>query len=494
MATACLIPTHPRAAGWAERAMAELRDRQLATWSDENGGWREAPHYAMASYDCLVGCFLMAKNAGFGEPALDPRMRKIAEWFAKTSTPPDPALNGRRHLPPIGNTWVREGSGEFGLVSYLWRLRDPEFAAHMQWMHRQQGSLAVPGSGGFFPTLAGYRTLMRDEGIPVRAPNYGSELFPETGVVLRSGFPGPRETQLLLIAGRNHDHYDHDSGSFTLWGKGRVLADDFGYKGQAPGSEHSMLIAPDAPDSALMRLTAFATTEHLDFVHGVKRAEGRGTDIGWDRRIVFVKSIDGTGSDYFVVRDSLAGAAPGAWRLWLTARAVEPAGPRVHVHGVDDVDLDVYFVRPERPAVTTDSRTQIAPGTASDGVFQNQVATTQTAIVVPAPAEGNIVTVLYPRMKAERPPTVTPLAGGAGVKVQSGGGRDYVFLTPSPMEYRDGDVTFHGTVGAVQQRGSRVVLSLGEAGTVKSGRHILESKQAASFSEPNVKPGRAPGQ
>ena len=146
------------------------------------------------------------------------------------------------------------------------------------------------GSGGFFPTLAGYRTLLGHDGIAPKAPIYGSEWFPETGVVLRSGFPSDRETQLLLIAGRNHDHYDHDSGSFTLWGRGRLLANDFGYNGQSAGADHNLLIAPDAPESALMHVQSFATTEHFDCVFGVKRPEGGKADRGWERRIAFVKS------------------------------------------------------------------------------------------------------------------------------------------------------------------------------------------------------------
>lgn len=156
-------------------------------------------------------------------------MKKVIEWLAKISTPPDSRAGGRRHLPPIGNTYMHEPTSELGHIAYLWRDRDPEFASHMQWMHRQHGSRLEPGIGGFYPTLAGYRTFLVDPAIPEKPPAWTSELFPEAGVMLRNGFPTDRETQLCLIAGRLHDHYDDDSGSFTLWGKGRLLANDFGY-------------------------------------------------------------------------------------------------------------------------------------------------------------------------------------------------------------------------------------------------------------------------
>jgi hypothetical protein len=480
LATACLIPSHPQSKSWAQRALHELRDLELATWSDANGGWREAPHYAMVSYDYLLGCLLMAKNAGLGDAVFDPRMRKIAEWFAKTSTPPDSAFQGRRHLPPIGNTWIREASGEFGIVAGIWKEKDPEFAAQMQWMHRQHGSLNVPGAGGFFPTLAGYRTLLRDNGIAPKAPAYGSEWFPETGVVLRSGFASDRETQLLLIAGRNHDHYDHDSGGFTLWGRGRLLANDFGYNGQAPGADHNLLIAPDAPESALMHVQSFTTTDHFDYVLGVKRPEGKKGDRGWERRIVFVKSSEPAGSGYFVIRDSLPGGADGIWRLWLTARSVTPDGSLVHVDGIDDVDLDIFFARPDKPNLKTESKTQVAPGNSATGEFQNAVSITQTAIVAPARAGDSIVVVLQPRLKTEKRPIFTALADGKVVKVQSNAGTDYVLLGSSPFDFQEGELNFHGTAGAAQHCGKKYVLSLGEPGRVSMAGRVLESTRAAS--------------
>src|SRR5206468_23071 len=121
--------------------------------------------------------------------------------------------------------------GQFGTIAYLWRERDPAFAAEMQWMYRQQGAPPEPVVGGFVPSLAGFRSLLLDRTLPEKAPGYRSEWFPRTGVILRSHFPSARETQLHLVAGPNHAHYDRDSGSFTLWGKGRVVANDFGYYG-----------------------------------------------------------------------------------------------------------------------------------------------------------------------------------------------------------------------------------------------------------------------
>src|SRR5512140_1866052 len=45
-AAACLIPTHPQAQVWVKDTMDVLK-QQIEGWSDDHGGWLEAPHYAM---------------------------------------------------------------------------------------------------------------------------------------------------------------------------------------------------------------------------------------------------------------------------------------------------------------------------------------------------------------------------------------------------------------------------------------------------------------
>ncbi|MBC8115136.1 MAG: hypothetical protein H7062_12200, partial [Candidatus Saccharimonas sp.] len=126
------IPSHPMSAEWIKGGLNELR-RELDQWSDENGGWLEAPHYAMVAYDYLVACFLAAHHAGLSDDLYDPKMKRVMDWFGKISTPPNSRVAGRRHLPPIGNTDMYEPTSEFGLMAYLWRDKDPEFAARMQW-------------------------------------------------------------------------------------------------------------------------------------------------------------------------------------------------------------------------------------------------------------------------------------------------------------------------------------------------------------------------
>ncbi|MCY3020619.1 MAG: hypothetical protein NTW87_16495 [Planctomycetota bacterium] len=466
---ACCIPSHPLAAAWAKDAMAELKN-QLDNWADSNGGWLEAPHYAMVSYDQILGAFLMAHNAGFNEYLYEPKMKSVMQWFGKISTPPDSRLGGSRHLPCIGNTYLNEPTGEFGTLAYLWREKDPAFAAQMQWLHRQYKSYSYPGIGGAYPALAGYRSILQDASIPEQAPAWKSELFPETGVILRNTFPCDRETQLHLIAGRNHAHYDDDSGSITVWGKGRILADDFGYYGCAPPDDHSLLDSPVARGT--MQVRTFVPAERCDYVLGVKQAQ--------TRQVLFVKDADPAKPNYFVIADTLAAAAPFTWRLWCTAAKVTPAGRLATVSGKEDVDMEVYFVSPAQVEPKTEERTRTSgSGMNAEGRW-GPMATMQTGLLVTCPQEKTLTAVLYPRMKAEAAASFTPLADGKGVMVKSGAGTDYVFLSTTPFSFAEGPVKFSGTVGVAQLREGKPVLCLPAEGTLEAQGERLQREGTAA--------------
>jgi len=499
MMVACLIPSHPCAAEWAEAALKETR-KELATWADDNGGWLEAPHYAAIGIEQLNANLVMARNAGLDDQLYSPRMKKIGEWLAKISTPPDSRFGGFRHLPPIGNTYLNEPNGIFGTLAMLWKDKDPAFAANMQWMFLQQRSW--PGSfGGGYPGMIGCNGLYRGGAMTPQAPAWGSDLFPQTGVVLRHRFPSDRETYLTLIAGSNHAHYDDDSGSMTLWGMGRVLADDFGYCGQAPQDDHSMLSTAGA--GGVMHVTEFTNSAGLDYVRGTKGP--------WTRQIALVKSTDPQDADYFIVADTLAAAAPYTWRLWLTARDVrlgttgEPpvapqgdgvttnaagdgtamdlqfakptAATRALVIGREDVDMDIFVLAPAQPLLRTEKKMrQSLSGLDRDAKQIGNMPTTQIGLIADAQPGTGLTALLYPRLKTAPAPVVTAIAEGRGVKLQRNGNTDYVFLSSEPFDYKDGKLTFHGTVGSLQLRGGKSTFSLGAPGKITYGAEQMERK------------------
>ncbi|HOF86495.1 MAG TPA: hypothetical protein PLZ36_00140 [Armatimonadota bacterium] len=474
---ACAIPSHPLAKEWARDAMEELKG-QINGWSDANGGWLEAPHYAMVSYDQILGAFVMAHNAGFNTYLDEPKMKTVINWFSKISTPPDSRIGGFRHLPPAGNTYLQEPTGEFGIVAFLFRDRDPEFAAQMQWMHRQHKSFPYPGIGGGYPAFAGYRALMIDPAIPERAPAWGSELFPETGVILRTGFPDPRETQLYLIGGTNHAHYDDDSGSITIYGKGRILADDFGYYNPAR-EDHSMLTSP-VSGGGVMTLKGLTTRPQMDYTLGERG--------GWTRQIALVKDADPLGPNYFVLADSLRVPTSATWRLWCYAETVRTRGNAALVVGKEDVDMDVIFAAPAGLALATRAATRRANCALHPDGRMGVMDMTQIGLEAPVARENGYLVVLYPRLKAEAAPTVTPLAGGKGVRVETPAGTDLIFLSSSPFTYDEGGVQFTGTAGMVRVRDGQYTLTLGAPGHIAAGGKELKEGTVAPASN-NLIPG-----
>jgi hypothetical protein len=475
VALACFIPSHPAARSWAEEGLDEMR-RQLDEWSDANGGWLEAPHYAMVSYDQILGAFLMARNAGFGNDVYLPKMRKVIEWFSKIATPPDSRIGGFRHLPPIGNTYLCEPSGEFGLVANLWKKKDPAFASEMQWMFLQNNAFGNPGIGGGYPGMAGYRGMMLDMSIPAKAPAWGSELFPETGAVLRNKYPSDRETYLYMIMGNNHDHYDMDSGSITFWGKGRILCDDFGYYGRAPAEDHSLVLSSVASNGGRMRPEAFQTSPAADYVRG---------KLGhWTREVLLVKDADPLAPNYAVLADSLDTPAPATWQLWCTAAKVTPHATRASVEGKEDVDMDVFFASPATPSLKTADKTLRSGCGMHTNWTSGAMDSTQTALQATTENGTRFLTVLFPRLKTEAAPAFTSVADGKGVQIRYATGMDYVFASREPIKFKDENVDFEGTVGVAQLRGAKPSLFLGAAGRLTAGGQTITSDKVESTKNP----------
>ncbi len=464
-AAASFSPTHPEARNWINDALHEMH-AELEGWSDDNGGWLEAPHYALVSYDALLGVSIMAHNAGLGGDLFHPKMKKVMEWLAKISTPPDSRYGGYRHLPPIGNSYMIEPTGEFGVVARLWRDKDPQFSRQMQWMYRQQNSFAEPGIGGGYPALSGYRQLLLDPTISEEIPSYGSELFPETGVILRTGFPGPRETVLHMIAGKHRSHYDLDSGSITFWGKGRILCEDFGYYGMAPSEDHSMVTSAAAAGNE-MKFESFVPSPQADYVSGVKEA--------WRRQILFVKDTDPLGPNYAVLSDTLSQPDPRAmWRLWTTSAQLDLLEHGARVSGTEDVDMDVHFALPEKPALSQEARSRTSASGLQPNGSQGPFRSTQNGILVPMADQPVVTAVLLPRLKTEKPMTFTTLSSGRVIHVQSDKGDDWVFLSATPFSFKQDDIEFEGTVGLVQVRGGKAVLTLPSPGRLKAKDQVLD--------------------
>ncbi len=474
---ACMLPDHPYAAAWYKEGMGRI-DYMLEHWQGPNGAWLEAPHYMMVAIDPIFMAKSAAANAGFSDGKLDEKLIRTVTFLAKISTPGDPRFQNRRHYPPLGNTYLMETSGMFGAVAKLYKQADPEQAAALQWMWQEQGKPHWIGLGGEF-MLNFYKELMMDEAWTATAPNWKSEAFPGFGAVLRSGFPGDRETYMVYHQGEiSNAHYDRDQGSFEMWAKGRPLSLDWGYHGQAPAYQHNRMEVGDNG-----KVLEFAAGAGADYLHGQQ-------DGGWNRQIIFMKDADPLGPNYFVMRDSTKPGAKAGWWLWINTRKDNPAqapvqiaGDIVKAEGEHDVDLDVWFAPPSADRLKSLEIKQETVATVQgtpDGNWSSwdDGKTTQHALHINQQLGEPLVSVLYPHLRNQPAAAFASLADGKVIKVTTPAGEDYIFLSLEPFKFEEGNINFSGTAGAIQVRGKQVTLTLGAAGELSYGKARLSEKAA----------------
>ena len=404
----------------------------------------ETPHYSMVIFDQWLGAFLIAKNAGAADSGslYDTRMRKAMEWFGNISTPRDPQNNRLRRWPTVGHTYRNERSSTFGVMACLWKDRDPQFAAEMEWMHREHGSFGQPGILSYYPALMGYRSFFHGSGVTPRKPNWTSQYYQETGVQLRNVIGSDRETTLYLIAGRLHSHYFNDSGSITIWGKGSELCDDDDYQNRRNPQSREAHSMPDRPatfnEERVMELREFSTSPDLDYVSGVR--------LGWQRQIAFVKDADPLGPNYFVIADTLdEKSSPTFWRLFLRGNKITPTASGVTLTGKEDVDLDLFFLQKD---------------VAKPQILGNRIA-------VAVEKSGTLTVILYPRLRTEPRPKVKALADGQGAEITTAAGTDIVYLSPTPLKADLGGQEFEGKVALLKTRKGKPVRALPGACEIK---------------------------
>jgi hypothetical protein len=201
---------------------------------------------------------------------------------------------------------------------------------------------------------------------------------------------------------------------------------------------------------------------------------------GLTRQIAFVKDADPLAPNYFIICDTLREVAPATWRLWFTCKDVIPGVMGALVVGKEDVDTDVLFLLPVGVELKTESKARRAGcGLNAEG-NADSVTTTQTGLIAGGQNARVFTALIYPRLKTEKPPVVTTLAEGKGVKIVTTAGVDYVFLSTDSFKFTDTDIAFEGTVGSIQLRGGHTTLSLGAAGMISSKGMLLQSDTAAT--------------
>jgi hypothetical protein len=486
-ALSSVVPGHPMQAEWQRSSAEYMKKNFLDRWTDKDGaydgGHIESLHYASITYEIVLMSLYSAYATGVDKEAIfHPAIKHLGQWYAESATPRDSRILNWRHMPPVGHVYKFEVYPSIhAILAFMWKDKDPEFAAHMKWMQLQQGNTREQTTGGFLPTFAGYRKLFMANDVTGKAPAYTSRHWKNTSVILRSHYNDPLENMLYLIAGQGHSHYDMDSGSITLWGKGEIIADDFGLYGHAPGADHNMLESAAAPPLEKMYVTAFDKGENVDYTRGKKAA--------WTRRLFHVKHSKATGPNYYVIQDDLAVEAPAKWRLWLTSEDVEVKGKHVIAQGLHRIASDIHFAAlPKNTRVTTEKKSRTNWGCDGQAKY-GRTTSTQTGLIINASAFKNLCTLVFPRLKNAKPPKVESIADGAGFRVKTPYGTDYVFLSDKPVTFKEGKFSFSGTAGFARIKGGSAVMELKEAGEISYGtKKVVRKASAADAKSANMIP------
>jgi len=531
-----LIPDHPMHQAWAEYLGEQLAYRQ-GTGMAPGGAWAE---YGIAFHMHGYGRIIRGLMGPLADrvPAAGriwQYNRQDLDYFMNLLTPVEPRF-GSRLIPgmacsPHGNSpHFLQG---MGTVSD----KDPEFAANLRWAWDVNGRMIGTGADGLTTPA------MVRPGIPAREPKLTSRVYPGFGVIFRA-HQGPDETCLYLRSGYMWSMMWQNQGHLICYSKGAALLPPQPYQFGGPTD-------PAFPDKNFMRfgdpkndmVWLWPDSNILDarfgpsvdyawhsagypewyFTPGARpgwgkprpRAEAAGTTDGaftWDRQVMFLKSPDPKGPNYFVFRDGVNGAGKAAswFNLSLPGRKehLKVEGQKVAVDTEWPTKLDLLF--PGRRDLAVEMAEDRLKSNINDSYFKfcrdlpdgniisrDFVQDDGTPVIwgpwngerkqnpeywdwfisiahnpaLPTPPQAfnsslkrweqrvalrlasapgqDVAWVLYPRGAGEAAPAATQLAPGV-TKVVTQEGTDYVFLSATPLEYKGEGIEFAGRAGAVR--------------------------------------------
>ena len=545
--TASAMAGHPRQAQWLKRCRGYL-DGNLGGTLAEDGSGVSCPHYLGASIDPIMYMALALKyGGGYNVFARDPRWPRFCRFMMDILTPPDPrsplagsyfglqwgakldpAARNRRNLWPLGHTSRTEPTGILDMLALGMEGVDDRLAGELRSMAMEMGQ----ASGGAF---VAYALLQNTEARPAM-PELGTRWYPSYGAILRDRRPA--ETWLAIRYSKfAFDHFQADTGAFTLFGRGVPLMMDFGSmyspeNGQpvyhnrvswdvregelrpCPGNqkegcfyrgltyfEHA--VEPwtcktegfgegFSPTEAGGVVTSFVSLAEADFLAG-------STAVRTLQTLPYFPTNPAALSPDPNQKRVIEDVKPFAWeRRLLFAKGRNDSDP-AYVVVRDDftapcppptvsywIMADDVKIEGRRALATRQFGVDLLLYTAlpEDPKFAtcgwshgNWGGETQLCIRVTQSEGKPVLTLLYPLRRGEAAPEVSALAGGCGVKLALAGQTQWAIVSPAPVSFTDGDFSFTGTAGlARRQADGRVAMTLLAPGRMQYGRKVLESK------------------
>lgn len=490
---AALVPDHPMHKTWAD-SMGDFLAYKQGTFMAPEGAWIEyGASYQMHGYGKisrgLMGALadkVPAADRIYGYNRVD------FDYFLNLLSPVD-SRYGSRTIPGTANSPCGQ-SPHFLQAMGNFADRDPEFAANLRWAWDSNGQMIA--TGGDAITIP----AMIRPSIAPREAKLATRLYPGYGIVFRA-HQGPDETCLFLRSGHHWSHWGQDQGNLALYAKGAVLVPPQPYQYGGPKD-------PAFPDKNFLRFGAptndlphaWADSNILDtrfgesadyawhstgypdwwitpgggpgWAKGVPNVASErdrrvlpnlGQEEGaftWDRQVMFLKSLNPKGANYFVIRDSTQGE--GRFASWFslsllgrkTNLTIE--GQKVSLDTEWPTKLDMVFTERATPAfemVEDDLPLAVGAyskptGSSRDWIDGNKKEQ-HVALRLQSPPGQDVAWVLYPRGAGEAAPTATQLAPGV-TKVVTAEGTDFVFLATMPLVFKGEGIEFSGQAGVVR--------------------------------------------
>ncbi|MDA1142478.1 MAG: hypothetical protein O3B01_28265 [Planctomycetota bacterium] len=529
----CALLDHPMAKVWTDHA-THWMEKWLTDEVGPNGEWLpEGSHYGYVSLEPMITYAIATQRADIHDFSKDSRFKKVLLYFARYNTPRDPQRQNQRGIGAYGRGHSGDRLPVFGIAAPLFKDSDPALSRMLQWMWSENGYPYYMSDG----RLGGCEPYYADSRLPMEAPRWSSEFFPNLGVLLRSGFNTPHESYINCLAStdslRNLDIWTPGIGGITQWfARGKPLNTCFtyqiGYHERHELLKDGVRLArnwgqPADSKSPFGHYTetsfkTFAALPQVDYARAtytnirvddrdwfpaampaypqVNPASGNGLE--WTRQLMFLKDTNPEGPAYIVLRDTTSGGHPTAWQFWTLSEMLgsteQAANPeflkdkpgekilparelpltdRYTARGSFGLDIEYFVASP-----AGSPRHTLRYGGTWAG---NRVPEYQDMLHLQLPGDGVYHVVIYPRLNGEKPPTFSKLADGRIVKVSGTFGTDYVFLETEETKASEEGVTFEGTSGAVQLRGEQSRLSLSAAGRVDFKEFALRGASAASL-------------
>ena len=498
-----LLADHPMYGYWMDCIRAFVKYK-YGTEMAVDGPNIECPSYALYSPFRTENISQnVLRNRGVHDFGPEGYHAGFLRWLSNLSMP-DPRHKGLRIIPGMGNS--------SNLVENVWGFsmaaevdRDPKFAGWLRFMNRlANGDVPFEKGPNYHDHVnATPHAMYYLPYVPENPQPLVTAFMPTYGVAFRHHFNTPNETAMLFRAGMNWGHWDTDALSIILYGKGAPLS---------PGTGYQYYSGPAAENNAVYHNQVKVGRRDVQEVFG--RVDGAVADYGfgpsadyavasrfypsqifgdaggpmsWNRHVMFLKSAQAGGPDYFVMRDTFAGGeARPSWWEWMNLDAADLISVDGTAFDKSKAPVDKVVPEDQFPGLrgqTVEMKTKYGASTWFWFGEPRQVrirmtflaaGETKTIVVVPGAPRQDYFYVVYPRKDGDPAPACKALGPGV-MSVRTAESADTVFIADAPLKWNEGDVLFSGKAGAVRVFADRVALCLNAgSGAVGYKGHVLE--------------------